>query len=687
VSTEHSGAARAAAPPAYGKPSQREQERALDAQASLLDTDTDIGLGEALRIIRRGVGLLQHFWGRFLAKFLLNLGALAVPVLLLPWPVKLAIDHVVLARPIESATGYPGFMLPVLHALRGATPGEILVWLSVFAFSMVVLVGGFAPGGATQDTTEASMEEGHDHATRQENMTHGGHSFVGGLWGMFEFALNSRLTQSVNHFLRTQLFERIRSMPMATLEDMRTGDAVYRVMYDTPAVNTIFYEVILTPVLSTITFLIALATLLSAYPHLPQVAWFAMAVFPAYLLVTAPFTRMLRRRDQASRAAGTIATSTIEEGMDNMVAVQSLGGSAQERKRFAASSAEAFRRFRSTVLLGVTVFNLGGLMDRVVFAGVIWFVTGNIIDGNMSPGDYGALLFYFGWMQGPALSLATLWIRLQVNIAGMRRVYALMDMPQETDMGRRALPRIEHGVEFREAGLVHRDGRRAFGGVTFQARIGEVVALVGPTGAGKTTLAQLIPRYRVATEGEVLIDGVDVRDATLSSLRDQVTYVFQETQLFSDSIRENIRFGRPDASAAEVERAARTAGAHEFIAALPDGYDTRLGTTNARLSVGQKQRIAIARGLLRDARILILDEPTSALDPETERALVRTLRDAARDRLVLIIAHRLSTIAHADKIVFMAEGCVLEQGSHDDLMALPNGHYRRYVGLQAMQPG
>ena len=160
--------------------------------------------------------------------------------------------------------------------------------------------------------------------------------------------------------------------------------------------------------------------------------------------------------------------------------------------------------------------------------------------------------------------------------------------------------------------------------------------------------------------------------------------MFQETQLFSDSIADNIRFGKPEASDAEVEQVARTAGAHDFIAALPQGYDTKLGTTMSKLSVGQKQRIAIARGLLRDSRILILDEPTSALDPEIEKYLVRSLKEAARDRLVIVIAHRLSTIAGADKIVFLEDGSLLEEGSHAELMALPDGHYRHFVALQTV---
>ena len=231
-------------------------------------------------------------------------------------------------------------------------------------------------------------------------------------------------------------------------------------------------------------------------------------------------------------------------------------------------------------------------------------------------------------------------------------------------------------------GLTYPDGRRALSNIDLEARVGEIVALVGPTGAGKTSLAYLVPAFVQPTEGTVAVDGVDLNEVSVESVRAQVSYVFQETQLFSDSIRDNIRYGNSAATQAEVERAARIAGAHDFIMALPAGYETRLGTVTSKLSVGQKQRIAIARGLLRRSRILILDEPTSALDPETEAHLIEALHEAAKDRVVIIIAHRLSTIAHADRVYFLQDGEILESGSHAALMAKPDGHYQRYVQMQ-----
>ena len=660
----------------------RQREAVLDARASLLDTNTDLSFAETLAIAARGMFFTRHFMGRFVAKNVLMFFALTVPVTIMPWPIKIVIDHVVLSAPIEEATGYPPIWQPFLDMLAGSSPLEILLSVTIVFILLVLLIGAYAQGDNARDETEGNLEEGHDTATRVENRLHGAHSYVGGLYGYLDFKLNTRLTQSANHYLRARLFERIKALPMTALEDQRIGDSVYRVMYDSPSINYMFYEIWWRTLMSTAVMFMAIGTFMSAYPNSPGFILLTAAVFPTFLLLSIPFARMARRRGQASRAAGAIATSTIEEGMDNVLAVQSLGGNQKEKERFAEDSSESFKRYRGFVWVGITVGQLVEIGYFMIVMGSVLYASTQVVKGNMSPGDYGVILFYFKWIRGPARSMGLTWVETQYHAAGLRRVFALLDMPGEEDLGDSALPRIERGVDLRNVGLVYPDGRRALKNVNLEAEVGQIVAIVGPTGAGKTSLASLIPRYRVATEGTVLIDGMNVNDATLASLRDQVTYVFQETQLFSDSIIENIRFGKPDASEAEVERVARIAGVHEFISSLPNGYETRLGTSMSKLSVGQKQRIAIARGLLRDSRILLLDEPTSALDPETEEYLVQSLKEAARDRLVIVIAHRLSTIAGADKIVFLEEGEVLETGSHQELSNLEGGHYRRFVELQ-----
>ena len=238
---------------------------------------------------------------------------------------------------------------------------------------------------------------------------------------------------------------------------------------------------------------------------------------------------------------------------------------------------------------------------------------------------------------------------------------------------------MRESIAFDNVGLVYPDGRQALSGVSFEARMGQIVALVGPTGAGKTSLPYLVPAFLKPTSGRVLFDGVDTREIDPGAIRNQVSYVFQEHLLFSETILDNLRLGRPDATEAEVQRAARMAGAHDFVAALPDGYQTVLGGGGGTLSVGQKQRISIARGLLRDTPVLILDEPTAALDPDAESALVDALDGIRRDRIVFLIAHRLTTVATADLVVFMHDGRIVESGSPAELMAEPDGAFRRFA--------
>ena len=669
------------------KKDSRQREIELDRRSSGLDTRTDIDAAEVVRIIKRSAAYISLFPWRYVTKFVLKLGSYVMPLALLPWPAKMLVDHVILSKPLPvavdgSINGYPGYWEPVIYALYGSSPLEIALALAAFGIIFVLTIGSYT--GGFEDEIEANLTQGHDYATQVENMMHGGHSTAGGLYGYLEFRLNTRLTQALNHTLRTHLFSRIQNLSITKLEDQRIGDSIYRVMYDTPQINEIFYEITHTPLMSTFLFAQALFTMLDAYPGNTEVAWVTMAVFPLWGLSAALFSRIVRRRGQAARAAGAITTATIEEGMDNVLAVQSLGGNRKEKRRFGDDSRESFLRHRLVSILWILIGQLSGVFGHLVFVWFSFYIISQVIDGSMTPGDHAAIFTYYGYMIGPAMALGWLWIRFQDNVAAMRRVFALMDQEPEAELGSDQLETVQSGVEMNGVGLVYPDGRRALNNVSFEASVGQIVAFVGPTGSGKTSLAYLIPRYHLATEGNVLIDGKDVNSFDVESLRDQVTYVFQETQLFSYSIRDNIRFGNPEASQEEVEHVAQVAGIHDFISSLPEGYDTRLGNTNAKISVGQKQRISIARGLLRDSKILILDEPTSALDPETEKYLVQSLHEAAKSRLVFIIAHRLSTIAHADNIIFLDEGTMIEQGSHDQLMTREGGAYKRFVELQTV---
>jgi ABC-type multidrug transport system fused ATPase/permease subunit len=412
---------------------------------------------------------------------------------------------------------------------------------------------------------------------------------------------------------------------------------------------------------------------------------------PLSLLASLPFAALARRRATSSRAAGATTASTVEESVTQVLAVQSLGGSQREHDRFARDSSAGFARHRSVVWVGMAAF-AAALVPGVVLAGrAFLYGVDLVIAGEISVGDFGLLFTYFVQIGFFSVEIGALWMRVQGAIAGLGRVFFWMDLPAEQDAPDAvSLPRRpsvdlapeQAGVTFEHVDFCWPDGSTALADVSVHVPRGAVTALVGPAGAGKTTLASLVPRFHDPTGGCVRLDGVDLAKVTLDSLRARISFVFQETALFDDTVRENLRLGKPDATDEELRHAARIAGADEFIATLPEGYDTPLGRSGGRLSVGQKQRLAIARALVRDPDVLILDEPTSALDPATESRLVAALREAGRGRVVLVIAHRLSTIRAADRIVFLDAGRVLEAGSHDELMRIEGGAYRHFVTLQ-----
>ena len=648
---------------------------------------------------------MRLFKARIAAKFAFVTAEMVFRLLVAPWPGKVVVDHVILGMPIaEGAPGFPAYFAPFVIFLADKGPLEIMAWVLVLGAFMVTVFGfttnrGTArsasgvPTGASAASSggvtpllqqgHGTLAQGHDTATQTENEANRGSGLMGGILGFLDFRVHLRLTQSLNHLLRTKLAGRIKRLPMTTLDDQRIGDSVYRVLYDTTSVSFVLYEVGLEFYSHALGITLSALMMFTYFGAAPEVILLAALSLPIMLVFVVPFARMARRRSQASRASGANTTSNIEEGMSNVLAIQSLGGNKRERQRFRKASEESFRRFRIESFLKLTYGQAGSLafmLGQVLFFVV---VAGRVIDGTFTAGDYVVLNYYFFVLSATFAGMGFVYTPLQNNVAGLRRVFFLMDLPGEKAGEGVELPRITRGVEMKNVGLTYPDGRQALRNIDLEARIGEITAFVGPTGAGKTSLAYMVPAFVQPTVGTVKVDGVDLKDVSVDSLRDQVSYVFQETQLFSDSILENIRYGNRNATEAEVERAARVAGAHDFIAALPEGYRTNLGTVTSKLSVGQKQRIATARGLLRDARILILDEPTSALDPETEAYLIDALHEAAKDKLVIIIAHRLSTIANADRIYFLEDGEIRESGSHEELMAMPEGRYRSYASLQA----
>ncbi len=642
-----------------------------------------LSTSETLAIFQRALRYASPLRGRFAVK--LGLTALSLlPMLVLPVPIKLLIDHVIGDLSIaERIHSYPMLARPFVRLLEGASYGEILLYTVAAQVLLLLVIGQIGSDGGERDRTEAWLASGVDAATATENSANAGFSFAGGLFGLFDFRFTLRLTQDLNHHYRARLFERIQSLPLHLFDDARIGDAVYRLMYDTPSITQTCYRILLVPTLVPFAIAIYAFTIWDSFDQ-PRLALAAIALGPLAFLATWPFARLLRRRGGRSRAAGAVSTTSLEEGVANILAVQTQGGEARERARFDRDSSRSFAQHRGVMVLAMlailAAFVPGIALVRWVFLEIVDLVIG----GAISLGDFSVLFTYFVQIGVFAVMLGSLWFTLQTAAPGLERVFFLMDLEPERDPSlARDLPRARRALAFEDVDFAWPDGTPALRGVSFEAKLGEVTAIVGPAGAGKTTLVYHVPRFLRPARGRVSVDGVDVAGVTRASLRAQIAFIFQENALFDGTIEENLRLAKPGASELELRRAVQISGADEFVRRLPDGLATRLGRSGAGLSVGQKQRLSIARGLLRDAPILILDEPTSALDPDTERRLLAALHEAARERIVLVVAHRLSTVRAADQILFLRDGAIVERGTHEELIAIPGGLYRRYAELQS----
>jgi ABC-type multidrug transport system fused ATPase/permease subunit len=646
-----------------------------------LEEGETLSARHALRVVALALRWVRPFARRFAVKAGLVLTSIGV-LLVLPIPAKILIDHVILAQPVAVERN-PLVREPLLW-LGLTDPGAIFWATAALLVALLVLAGAVGPGGAENEPTQAWLGGGQDIATQTENEVNAGFSLVGGVLGLVDYFVTIRLTQDLNHHYRARLFGRIQALPYAAFDEARIGDAIYRVLYDTPAITNTVYRVLLTPVGAPVAILASALLLRLSFGNHPPIYWSALAMLPVSLSVGLALGGILRRRMSRSRRAGSRATATAEESLSNVVVAQAFGAEAIERARFDAASWRAFSEFRGLVAASMALIACGVLLAAPVMIAAVRYMLGLLARDVITPGDLSLVFGYFFGIVGPAVDLGALWPRIQGSLVGLHRVFHVLEnLPAELDdTGRPALAPVRQRIAFDRVSFAF-DDTPVLRDVSFESRPGTVTAIVGPAGAGKTTLVSLIPRFHDPDTGRVVADDTDLATVRVASVRRQVAFVFQEGALFSDTILENIRFGWPAASDADVRRAAEQALADAFIRALPDGYDTRLGRAGAKLSVGQKQRLQVARALVRPASVLILDEPTAALDPETEAALVRAVRAASRDRVVFVVTHRLSTVVEADQILFLDDGRIVERGTHAALLADAEGPYRRFWELQA----
>ena len=479
--------------------------------------------------------------------------------------------------------------------------------------------------------------------------------------------------------MRDELNQHIQRLSLAFFNRTQTGDILSRVNNDVGMVRTALTDSVAS-VMRDATSLVALIVV--AFVKDPLLAMIAFLVFPASVLPIVKLSQRLRRFSKRGQRTLGLLTSLLQETIQGNRVVKAFGMEEYERERFQTENRRLYRLYMKASMIKALTTPALEVLAAFAIGGVVWYGGNSVISGGRSQGSFLAFLTAMFLLYEPFKRLTKANATIQQGVAGAERVFELLDTaPEVVDRpGARPLVAMRRGIVFEHVGFRY-GAEPVLKDVNLTIHAGEVVALVGMSGGGKSTLADLIPRFYDVTDGRIAIDGVDLRDYTLRSLRAQIALVTQFTFLFNDTVRANIAYGDVGKSMDDIVTAAQAANAHEFITALPHGYETSIGELGVTLSGGQRQRLAIARALLKDAPILILDEATSALDTESERLVQQAIERLMVNRTTLVIAHRLSTIRRADRIVVVSRGAIVEEGTHEELLAL-GAEYRKLYDLQ-----
>ena len=505
-------------------------------------------------------------------------------------------------------------------------------------------------------------------------------AIVGALSSYCEKYLTTSVGQWVMHDLRRVLYSHIQRLSLSFHDHKRTGDLISRVTTDIDAVQSLISNVLLGLVVNVLTLVGMMLVMLYLNWAFTLIA---LLVAPGLFLVVYHYTHRIKRASRAMRQQEGEVVNVLEEVLSSIRVVKAFAREDYEQKRFERESRESVEKALQARNVKA---KLPPIVEMIVACGtclVLWYGARLVLTGTLTSGDLLVFLLYLGKMYKPMRELSKMTDTISKASVGWERIREVLEneMQIRDVRGAKSAPRFKGKIEFDRVSFSYDSNQPVLKDITLKIEPGQLAALVGPTGAGKTTIVSLLPRFYDLTSGEIKIDGTDIRKFKQKSLREQISFVLQETLLFRAPVWQNIAYGKPEASRAEIIRAAKLANADEFIDKMPEGYDTMIGEHGATLSGGQRQRITIARAIIRNSPILILDEPSAGLDAESEKLVFDALGNLMEGKTSIVIAHRLATVIRADVIFVIDDGKVVEQGTHAELLA-GGGLYSRLYELQ-----
>jgi len=577
--------------------------------------------------------LLFPHWPSLTLAFIAVIGE-SVTDLLEPWPLKVVFDYVFGSKHM------PDWLASIVN-LIGTDKLSILNFAAI-AVILIALFGAISSYGEKYLTTSV------------------------GQWVM--------------HDLRSVLYSHIQKLSLAYHDQKRTGDLISRVTSDIDAVQNLISNVLLGMLVNVLTLLGMLGVMF--YLNW-QFTLIAMVVAPGLFWVVYHYTRRIKEASRDVRRKEGEVVSVLEEVLSSIRVVKAFAREDYEQERFEQRSLESVERSLAARSLKA---KLSPLVEVIVACGtclVLWWGSRLVVSGALTSGELLVFLLYLGKMYKPMRELSKMTDTISKADVGWERIREVLENEQRVRNlpGAKRAPRFRGDIEYEHVAFSYSAEQPLLKDLSMNIKAGQLAALVGPTGAGKTTIVSLLPRFYDLTGGVIKIDGEDVRKFKIKSLRRQISFVLQESTLFRAPIWQNIAYGKPEATREEIVRAAQMANAEEFILRMPEGYDTMVGERGVTLSGGQRQRITIARAIIRDAPILVMDEPSSGLDAESEELVFDALSKLMADRTSIVIAHRLATVSRADVIFVVEGGRVAEQGTHQELLAR-GGLYSRLYELQ-----